>query len=165
IEKDGSIVWSQPEMVLYARDPALFGMSYPDYMEQDGRFWIVETQKKEARVHEINLGLLQGLWDQGIDSSLGESGLLMSADADMLEPNRISFPPLPNLITGGGFSIELWLTVEEMEINKQILHTLGAKEKGIEISLAENRSIKIQISDGEIREADISNSTQFISDQ
>ncbi|MDA1120781.1 MAG: sialidase family protein [Bacteroidetes bacterium] len=34
IEKEGDIVWSQPEIVLYTTDPAILGMSYPDYFEQ-----------------------------------------------------------------------------------------------------------------------------------
>ena len=64
IAKDGRIHWSQPEILLY--DPApRFKMSYPDLIEQDGRFWVTETQKTIARVHEVDRTLLEGLWSQG----------------------------------------------------------------------------------------------------
>ena len=165
IEKDGNILWSQPEIVLYERDPGSLGISYPDYIEQEGRLWIVETQKTEARVHEIDINLVQGMWKQGTNLSVVEEGVILNADASMLEPNRINFPQLPNLITGGGFSIELWITVDEMEAGKQLLSTMGAKQKGIEIALAENQSIKILINDGEVREAEISKNNQFVSDK
>jgi len=59
---DGKVIaWSQPEIVLYADDPST-RMSYPDFIEQDGRYFLTETQKVEARVHEIDRSLLQGLW-------------------------------------------------------------------------------------------------------
>ena len=48
IEKDGNIVWSQPEIVLYDTDPTVLGMSYPDFIEQDGKLWITETQKDKG---------------------------------------------------------------------------------------------------------------------
>ncbi len=40
-------------------------MSYPDLIEQDGRYWITETQKTVARVHSVDPELLEGLWKQG----------------------------------------------------------------------------------------------------
>ena len=65
IEENGNIVWSQPEIVLYDKDPAVLGMSYPDFIEQNGRLWITETQKDKARVHEIDPDLIEGMWNQG----------------------------------------------------------------------------------------------------
>lgn len=166
LEKDGGeIVWSQPEIILYTRDPAIRGMSYPDYIEMGGRLWIAETQKNEARIHEMDLDLLQGMWNQGTDTLLVEEGLIMNANASMLTTQQINFPQLPNLITGDGFSIELWITVEEMEAGKQILSTIGARNKGIEISVAQNNAIEIVVNDGEVREVDISENRKFTSDQ
>lgn len=55
--------WSQPEIVLYDDDPYT-RISYPDLVEQEGRFWITETQKTLASVHEIPADLLEGLFGQ-----------------------------------------------------------------------------------------------------
>lgn len=73
---DGRILlWSQPEIVLYDDDPYI-RMSYPDLVEEDGRYFLTETQKDRARVHEIDPSLLEGLWgqfDQGIARSVFRS--------------------------------------------------------------------------------------------
>ena len=61
VERDGYIHWSQPEILFYDPDPAV-RMSYPDLIEEDGRYWITETQKTVARVHEVDAALLDALW-------------------------------------------------------------------------------------------------------
>jgi hypothetical protein len=165
IERNGDIVWSQPEIAIYTTDPAIRGMSYPDYVEQGGRLWIIETQKNEARVHQIDPNLVQGMWDQGKDTIAIRNGLIMDSDARMLEQNQINFPQLPNLIKGGGFSIGLWLTINDVTPGQRIFSTIGAQHKGIEISLADNNAIEIHINDGEVREDDISKNSTFVSDQ
>ena len=38
-------------------------MSYPDLVE-DGGYFLTETQKNIARVHEIDAKLIEGLWSQ-----------------------------------------------------------------------------------------------------
>jgi outer membrane protein assembly factor BamB len=61
---DGKVIcWSQPEIVLYDDDPYI-RMSYPDLVEEDGRYFLTETQKDKARVHETAPTLLEGLWGQ-----------------------------------------------------------------------------------------------------
>ena len=50
----GKIIrWSQPEIVLYDDDP-IVRMSYPDLVEDGGKYFLTETQKDIARVHEID---------------------------------------------------------------------------------------------------------------
>ena len=165
IERDGDIVWSQPEIVLYARDPALRGMSYPDYIEQDGQLWIAETQKNVARTHNIDLNLVQGMWNQGNDSTMVEKGQVMDSSEEMIANGQFNFPRLPNLLEGGGFSVALWLTLDEPEANQPVLSTFGMKQKGLEIFLAEHSAIGVTINDGEARERDISNERTFVSDK
>jgi hypothetical protein len=66
IEKDGRILWSQAEILIYGRDtptaPARF--SYPDLIEHAGRYWITCTNKVTGRVHEIPAEFVEGLWSQ-----------------------------------------------------------------------------------------------------
>lgn len=51
--KDGKVIhWGLPEVVLYADDIAT-RISYPDFIEEGDRFFMTETQKTVARVHEI----------------------------------------------------------------------------------------------------------------
>lgn len=76
---DGTIKWSQPEIALYSLDPEIMGMSYPDFIEQEGELWISKTQKNIARTHKIDLDLVQGLWDQGKDNILVDKGIVMEA--------------------------------------------------------------------------------------
>ncbi|MDR1279198.1 MAG: glycoside hydrolase [Opitutaceae bacterium] len=57
------IVWSEPEILLYD-DDVMTRISYPDLVEEDGRFWVTETQKTIARVHEIEPRLLDLLFRQ-----------------------------------------------------------------------------------------------------
>lgn len=165
IEISGEIVWSQPEIVLYDNDPTAFGMSYPDYIEKDGRLWIIETQKNTARVHEINRNLIEGMWRQGKDTFLIEDGLIMNSDFENSSPGMINFPQLPSLIEGEGFSIELWLVVNDFIPEQTLLSTIGKKNKGIRISLLENNSIELEMNDGEMKSVDIIEQRSVKSDQ
>ena len=56
------IHWGAPIAVLAAADPRI-RISYPDFIQEDGRVFITETQKTVARVHEIPDALLRSLWD------------------------------------------------------------------------------------------------------
>ena len=99
IERDGKIHWSQPELVLYDPDDKV-RISYPDLIEEDGRYWITETQKSVARVHEIDKTLIEGLWSQGERAEVVRDGLVDSRT-----------PRLPDLEAGPGFSLDLRLTL------------------------------------------------------
>jgi hypothetical protein len=71
IEKNGEIAWSQPEVLLF--DPTLLNsllLSYPDFIEDNGGYFVTETQKKEARFHKINSTLLDMLWNQDVKAQL-----------------------------------------------------------------------------------------------
>jgi hypothetical protein len=59
---DGKVIhWGRPVAVLAAKDPRV-RISYPDFIWDDGRLFITETQKTIARVHEIPDELLRLLW-------------------------------------------------------------------------------------------------------
>lgn len=165
IEENGNIVWSQPEIVLYDKDPTVLGMSYPDYIEQDGRLWITETQKDKARVHEIDPDLIEGMWNQGKVAALTSDDLIMNSDIRILAQKKINFPQLPKLFTGGGFTLELWMTVKNLNPGQKILSTIGPKHKGIQVSLQKDNAIAIEINDGVIRESKLLENRVFVSDQ
>jgi hypothetical protein len=73
---NGKIIrWSEPEIGIYDDDP-MIRMSYPDLIEENGAYYLSETQKDVARVHEIDITLIEGMWGQ-----LESSGRAPGADA------------------------------------------------------------------------------------
>lgn len=154
IEQDGDIIWSQPEILLFDMDPESFGMSYPDFIEQDGKIWVVETQKSQARVHQINRDLLTGMWNQNKSQKIAREGLIMDVEEKILKQDNLPLPQLPSLFSGGGLSIELWFKSEKIENGQVLVSSFGPRKKGFEIAFSNHHSIQIRIHDGEMRDAD-----------
>ncbi len=71
----GYIHWSQPEIVLYDDEPRT-RISYPDFIEQEGKYFISETQKTIARIHEVDAALLEAMWNQHDNDERAERGLV-----------------------------------------------------------------------------------------
>ena len=162
IEKDGFIHWSQPEIVIYDTDPknCLFdpktgtpgpggGMSYPDLIEQDGKYWITETQKTLARVHPIDPTLLEGLWSQGEVKAVASSGLVLDLGPEQLKKAEVAMPRLPNLAEGGGFSVDFWITLNELTADQIVMDSRDASGKGLVVSTTGNGTLRTAVSDGE----------------
>jgi hypothetical protein len=146
IEKQGTIQWSQPEILLYDEDIST-RMSYPDLIEQNGRYWITETQKTIARVHEIDPTLLEGLWNQGKVNKVVKDGLILTLDTEkkLLDPVRT--PKFSKLTSGQGFSIDFWIRFGDLMDNQIILDSRDEAAKGILIQ-TDGDTIAIEVSDG-----------------
>ncbi|HID78895.1 MAG TPA: hypothetical protein EYP56_23225 [Planctomycetaceae bacterium] len=164
IERDGYIYWSQPEIVLYDTHPAncIFdpktgepgpggGMSYPDLVEQDGRYWITETQKTVARVHEIDPTWLEGLWNQGRVKKVTTRGLVVDLGPEQIAAREAPMPALPNLARDGGFSLDFWVQFDDLTPGQVLLDARGAHGKGFCVRTADGRSVRIELSDGRHR--------------
>ena len=90
-----TIRWSQPEIALYDDDPFV-RMSYPDLVEDEGEYYLTETQKDKARVHKIDRRLLEGLWSQWTKSEVTRDGILMDWSTAGGPPAAIgNLPALP----------------------------------------------------------------------
>ncbi len=152
IEKDGFIHWSQPEILLYSpvqkgvkqTDWNAIRISYPDLIEQDGRYWITETQKSIARVHEVDGTLFEGLWSQGTVRTVVEDGLLLTAAGQRL----LQIPPLRNLQQLGGFSMDIWLELSRAQPGRILLDARNGKGKGVALVLDEDNAVRLEMSDG-----------------
>jgi hypothetical protein len=83
------IRWSQPEILLYDDDP-MRRISYPDLIEDDGRYFVTETQKTVARVHEIPKRILEAVWSQGARASVTREELLLECGAGGTAAPRLS---------------------------------------------------------------------------
>lgn len=88
------IAWSQPEIVLYDDDPFV-RMSYPDLVEDRGRFFLTETQKHIPRVHEVEPDLIRGLWGQFEAPIESIDGRVLDLDLEEGRSHTIEMPRLP----------------------------------------------------------------------
>ena len=117
IEVDGSIVFSQPEIVLYidgSHATADSRIGYPDFIEDvDGSIWISETDKATARVHRIDEHLLTNLFGQFTVNSVATDDALFSiaspANGSSTNLPSTSWPDLSNQTAHCGFSIDMWV--------------------------------------------------------
>lgn len=146
VEVEGKIKWSQPEVLLYGTE-GIFGMSYPDLIEENGNYWITETQKTIARVHLIDKNLLKGLWNQGIEKSITSEGLIFEK-SNIPRQTKVLSPKLPDLIDGS-FSIEMLLDIKELKSNQVILDNTDLKGNGIKIRITPQRTVELTIQEGE----------------
>jgi len=150
IEADGEIAWSQPEILLYDTDPTIVGMSYPDFIGQDGRIWVTETQKMEARVHELDPALLEGVWNQGRSAAVARAGLVHCSKAALRAGESFAMPRLPDL-REGGFTIEAWLRLDEVGEGRTVLDSFGVRNRGLRISTAPGGALELMLHDGASR--------------
>lgn len=164
IERDSPagkvICWTQPEILLYDDDPFI-RMSYPDLVEEDGKFYVTETQKNVGRVHEIPKPLLDGLFNQFENKAVAKSGLVLSLPGDKPMPENVTPPPLPEFHVrdgtradhGGkdlraGFSFDLWLQFDSLRPGQAILDSRDERGRGWLVSTTDKGAIRITLNDG-----------------
>ncbi len=155
VERDGMIHWSQPEILLYDRDVDV-RTSYPDLIEQDGRYWITETQKSIARVHEIDAALLEGLWAQGERKNVAREGLVLDvAPGETEDPSSLRpAAQTLNVADSGGLTVELWLKLDDLTPGETLVDSRLVDGEGPAITLTttERGAIRVDATDG-VREA------------
>lgn len=139
IEKNGFIHWSQPEILLYDDDPAV-RISYPDFIEDNGHFFITETQKEIARTHEIDRTLLDGMWTP--IATVAERGLAFEAGPG-------AQPAMPQL--GGSFSIDFWMKLKELSAGQVLFDSRDISGKGVLLRTSDRFTIEIVLSDGKMQ--------------
>lgn len=149
VERGGTIQWSEPEIVLYDSDPAV-RISYPDLIEQDGRYWITETQKTEARVHEIDRQLIEGLWQQGQCREVASQGL--AAEYPQLDRpgDELPMPRLPLLSGAGGVSFDFWLEIsaDGPQPPVELFSSFDARQRGLRLRLIDGGAVELELGDG-----------------
>ena len=158
IEKNGRIQWGQPEIFLYGEGGVGEGngtgkdrMSYPDFIEEGGSFWVTETQKEVASVHAIDKKLLEGLWRQGDDKTIIRKGLILERE-NISSKQSFSLPDLPGL-ADGSFSIELLLNVNELVPGQIILDNRDSDGNGLSMTVTPKRTIELSLKDGDVGSA------------
>jgi BNR repeat protein/concanavalin A-like lectin/glucanase superfamily protein len=149
IERAGQIHWSQPEILLYSAD-ANERMSYPDLVEQDGNYWVTETNKEIARVHPIDPALLAGLWNQGQDRAIGKNGLVVDWPTPQATGrHETPIPERLDLAQSGGLALDCWLTLESSSTSQVLVDTTDAAGRGVTLSSTDTGTVRLTLHDGE----------------
>ena len=165
------IAWSEPELVLYDTDPYV-RMSYPDLIEEGGAYYLTETQKDIARVHEIPADLLEGMW-AALAVSLGQHSasaqqapetkrLLALPATGQSMPTTAPMPPLPwfrvrdwgardygGKDTGEGVAIELELVLPDLAPGRVLLDNRDGCGHGFCLRTAEAGTLELTLNDGQ----------------
>lgn len=126
---EGKVIrWSQPEIVLYDDDPSI-RMSYPDLIEDDGQFYLTETQKTIARVHPVDCTLLEGLWSQ-------------------FENKTVTLDePIAGL---AGFAIGLWIEFQTLAPGQTILDGRNEPGQGVCVQTVSGGAVEVVLNDGDV---------------
>lgn len=150
LRDDGFIHWSEPEVVLFDPSPAI-RMSYPDLIEQDGQFWLTETQKSVARIHALDRALLDGLWSQANATNVCQKGLLFEKALEGDAPSSPAVPKEFGDLSHGGLTVELWSKLESVTPGQTLFSTQEQSGRGVRVSTAElggRPTLEIELSDG-----------------
>jgi hypothetical protein len=153
------IKWSQPEIMLYDKDP-LIAMSYPDLIEDEG-LYISETQKKIARTHKISSNFLEKLWKQFSPVEKTKNNLLLEINTPEIYPILVDMPELPEFILKNhnfdklgsedlntGFTIEFISDGSNLSPNLNLLDSRTANGTGLSVITDSCGNLKIVLSDG-----------------
>jgi hypothetical protein len=122
-------------------------MSYPDLIEQNGRYWISETQKEIARVHELDPELLEGLWNQGRERAITTQGQVLALQGPDKLPAQANLPRLPDLVEGPGITLDLWLTLESLAEGQPVLDTRDATGRGLALTTTAQGKLRLDLAD------------------
>jgi hypothetical protein len=139
VERNGAIHWSEPEILLYDRDPKM-RISYPDFVEDNGRIYIAETQKSVARIHEIDARFLNKLWGQFEARSVEKNGLALEKRG----PGSFAMPAIQK----SGVSIELSFRLDDLYPDQMLVDARDATGKGLAILTGERYNLKLLLHDG-----------------
>ncbi len=151
------IQWSQPEIILYDDDPYI-RMSYPDLIEENGKYFFTETQKDIARVHEVNEELLKQLWNQFSHAQVEKDGLLLETSS---KSETVKMPKLPEFVARdssrhdygtkdlrNGFTIDLWVQFKSLEAGQILLDNRNESGQGLCLQTTANGTVEFTLNDG-----------------
>jgi len=140
--------WSQPEVLFYAPDTGT-RMSYPDLVEEGGRYFISETQKSVARVHEVPAAFFDTLWAQPENRRVALRGAAVSLAAAQCKPGAAA--PLPALLdleatmADGGLAIDVWVKFDDLTPGQTLLDSRDAAGGGFALTLTERGTVQLAL--------------------
>ncbi len=152
------IRWSEPEIVLYDDDP-IIRMSYPDLVEEDGKYFLTETQKDVARIHEVDSRIFEGMWAQFSGAGVSKDGLLVDVAGPV--PPAVKAPVLPLFMRRSttradhgredlrsGFSLDLWVDLRSTRPGQILVENRTPDGRGLVLRTTESNAVELVLSDG-----------------
>lgn len=146
IEKDGKILWSQPDIALYMDDQTM-GMSYPDLVEVDGGYWISETDKFKTRIHRIDNELLEGIWRR-LENDLAGTPTPVSRQGLLLETSGPEFPfpkSVADLMKIKGLTLEFELDASTLKPGDVLLDNRKENGDGLAVTVREDGVFRFEM--------------------
>lgn len=146
IEVNGHIHWSQPEILLYDDDPKV-RISYPDLFEHNGRYFVTETQKAIARVHEVPAAFLETLWSQHSRREETRQGLLYGLPITRTTPGFDAVSV--DLSARQGFTIETSVQFRELTAGQTLVSNWDpSTRRGLKIETNAQSALTLSFGDG-----------------
>jgi hypothetical protein len=157
--KDGFLHWSQPEIVAYV-EGGLLGCSYPDLIEDDGRYYLCATQKTEARVMDVDPALLEALWQQDSPCDVAKDGVTLELAGEKcaagLTVPAPRIPPLcgdlqrrkAQLDTAGSLTIDIAVEFKRLAPGQIILDSRDDAGRGYVLRTGERSNVRFEMNDG-----------------
>jgi hypothetical protein len=157
--KNGFMHWSQPEIVAYV-EGGLLGCSYPDLVEDGGRYHLCATQKTEARVMDVDTDLLEALWNQDSRCGVAREGITLElAGEKRAAHSTVPAPRIPPLCgdlqrrkaqldTAGSLTIELAVEFKRLTPGQIILDSRDDAGRGYVLRTAERGNVRFEMNDG-----------------
>jgi hypothetical protein len=144
IEKDGEIAWSQPEILIYGPDRSYDTgrFSYPDLVEEDGKYWVSTTQKTTATIHEVPAWFFEMLWGQFDKPSIVTKGLVGNFE-HLSDNQKVTFSE-PLTMVNGGFAFDFWIKMDDFR-NGTIFSSQVQEGTNIELVLTENETLEFKL--------------------
>jgi len=156
---EGKIIqWSQPEIALYD-DDTYIRMSYPDLVEDEGNYYLTETQKDKARTHLVASSLLEGMWGQFDEGVVTHDSILVELRSDI--PDEVSIASFERfnqkdrhradhgqLDLRSGFTIEMIVQFESLDAGQIILDTRSENGQGWCVQTTSTGTVEIILNDG-----------------
>lgn len=141
--------WSEPEIVLYDDDPGV-RMSYPDLIEDDGAYFLTETQKTIARVHSVDRDLIEGLWGQFDKAEIALEGCLLDLPEGASSlPGQVPMPALPVLMPSSGFAIDCRVEFETIRSGQILLDSRTDAGRGLCLQTTDRGTVETVLNDGQ----------------
>lgn len=146
-----TLIWSQPEILLFSESSSV-GFSYPDLVIDQGRYFITETNKTTARVHEIPSAFIDLLFRQWTICKVEEDGLaVQTAGRSFRLANTIPFIRQDvhagrdaQVTTGAGYTFDFWIDGSQAEM---LLHLADDEGGDVRVGVDSEGSVSLTIAD------------------
>ena len=125
-------------------------------------YYLLETQKDVARVHQLDPDLLEALWRQ-LDGggSLTSENCVIEWKAEEATGNNVVMPPLPPFNTRdhqrpdygtkdmrSGFTVEIWLQLERLDGGQALVDARAPAGQGWALQTTARGTVEIILNDG-----------------